>query len=110
MVPFVVVDGLSVLIGGKHDGITNDGELIEVKTRQHWFLGVPIYEKVQLHAYMSIFDKKKATLVESFDGQQRTHEVHFDECFWDDVKMRVEDFVREMKLLSKEHGVGGGAA
>lgn len=76
-----------VYLAGKHDGITEDKTtIVEIKTRQNKFLGVPTYELVQLHAYMHIFNVRKSKLVENYNIENRVHDVPFDDEFWNDVK------------------------
>jgi hypothetical protein len=93
--PICTVDGIEVYIGGKHDGAVDD-KIVEIKTRQRRFLGTPLYERVQVHAYMTIFGVREALLIESFDDENRTHPIAFDDGLWDSVKDAVADFVGEM--------------
>jgi hypothetical protein len=86
--------GSRVFVGGKHDGIDRaNARLIEIKTRQRRFLGVPDYERVQVHAYMAIFGLRNATLIESFLGERREHAVPFDDELWERVRGAVEQFL-----------------
>lgn len=91
--PFIEVRGVRVFLGGRHDGMSDDGtKIVEIKTRQNRFLGTPLYELVQVHAYMFIYGVTEATIVESYNGQERMHEVGFDEKLWERVKKRVHAF------------------
>ena len=91
--------GLEVYIGGKHDGIkANSNMLVEIKTRQNKFIGVRDYELVQVHAYMTIFDKRNAELVESFLGNQRTHAIKFDDAFWGKVTDGIVKFFTDLEI------------
>eukprot|EP00798_Chlamydomonas_sp_ICE-L_P028863 gene28863-32051_t len=47
------------------------------------FLGVPLYELVQIHAYMIIFGAKQSIHVENYMGETRETIIPFDEEFWD---------------------------
>jgi len=96
--PIVTVNGIEVYIGGKHDGMV-DGKIVEIKTRQSRFLGTPVYELVQVHAYMYIFGTRQAMIVESYLGQERVHEIAFDDGFWDTVKSNMNGFVEELVIL-----------
>lgn len=92
--PLLEIRGLRVHIGGKHDGLDRANQMVvEIKTRQRRFLGVPRYELVQLHAYMAIFGMRRALLVESFMGEEREHEVQFDDDLWERVRVSVDEFV-----------------
>lgn len=75
-----------VYLGGKLDAQAVDGELIEIKSRQRRLFGaVPLYEKVQVHAYMHIGGKNTIRVVEAFQGITRDDVVHFDETLWDTI-------------------------
>ena len=93
--PFCTVDNFEVYLGGKHDGKIGD-KIVEIKTRSYKFLGVREYERVQVHAYMHIFETRQAELVESYNGETRTHAVPFDDAFWTGVKESVYTLVREI--------------
>jgi hypothetical protein len=93
--PVLNVRGVEVYVGGRHDG-TLDGELVEIKTRQNRFLGTPDYELVQLHAYMHIYGKSSATLVESFNGDIREHKVPFDTDLWGRVISSTAAFLEDL--------------
>ena len=78
---FVLSDGTAVHVGGRTDGRRGE-ELVEVKTRQRRLLGVPLYERVQLHAYMFALGHRRATLVEAYLGERAEHVVEFDDALW----------------------------
>jgi hypothetical protein len=96
--PIVIVNGQKIYIGGKHDGII-DGKLYEIKCRQKRFMGIPEYEKVQMYAYMVIFNINKCTLVESFQGQEQMHEIDFDPVYWNKIKMHLREFIESLSVL-----------
>lgn len=89
---------MRVYLGGKHDGLAEDGTLIEVKNRMRRFLGVPEYERVQVLAYMRIFGTQRARLVERFGDETREHDVSWDAALWEDVEARTRVFVRDAIL------------
>jgi hypothetical protein len=93
--PICTVGDIEVYIGGRHDGATDD-KIIEIKTRQRRFLGTPLYELVQIHAYMHIFQVREAILIESFDSENKMHPIAFDDALWDGVKDEVAEFVRRL--------------
>jgi hypothetical protein len=95
--PWFSVDAVDVFLGGKHDATSADASTIaEVKTRQRRFLGAPLYERVQVHAYMCITGVRNATLVESFNGERREHAVPFDPELWERVRGEARAFVEEL--------------
>ena len=102
-----------VYVGGKHDGMDGggggqegEGRVVEIKTRQRRFLGCPLYERVQLHAYMHVYGVRRGVLVESYLGERREHEVAFDDALWAEVVDAVGAFVAG---LAQAPGDGAGA-
>lgn len=91
--------GIKVYIGGRHDGIDQNGNLIEIKNRMKRFLGVPKYELVQIHAYMFIFQKTRATIIENYLGDVQEHIVEFDDEFWKSVKSELALFIDKLESL-----------
>jgi hypothetical protein len=96
-------------IGGKVDGITEDGKLVEVKNRQYKLLNsVPVYEKIQIHAYMFITGIKECHLVQCFGDKTESKLIEFDDAFWDDVIKRLNVFVQELaKVIKNEENQDG---
>lgn len=94
-----LASGLEVYIGGKHDGVKEDGSIVEIKTRQYKFLGVRDYERVQVHAYMFIFNTRKAQLVENYNGESKTHNVDFDDVFWGQVEEKLHAFLTSHDIV-----------
>ncbi len=95
--PIIMLDDLEVYVGGRLDGsCAETGRIVEVKTRMRRFMGVPKYEKVQVHAYMHILGMREAELVEMYGGETRRHVVEFDDEFWAGVVDRVYLFVRDL--------------
>lgn len=92
---FQLKNGQFVQIGGKIDGLGEDGSLIEMKNRQYRFFNqVPVYEKIQIHAYMKILDKNECSLVQNFKGKSRYDIVQFDESFWDTIITNLSKFIK----------------
>jgi hypothetical protein len=98
--PLMTVRGVEVYVGGRHDGMTEDGQLVEIKTRQNRFLGTPLYELVQVHAYMHVYGKRTATIIESYNGEQRAHEVNFDDELWGRALSATTAFVEDILAAS----------
>ena len=74
----------SFTLFGRTDGMS-DNQVIETKNRKNRFLGVPLYEKVQVHVYMLLTGTTHSVLLENFDNQQRSHEIKFDNSFWNET-------------------------
>jgi hypothetical protein len=91
---FATLPGFDVFIGGRHDGIMDDRDCVaEIKNRVRRHLGVPFYERVQLHAYMSIFKVEKGLLIENFKNDRREHDVPFDPELWGGVVAATVEFI-----------------
>lgn len=89
-----------VVLGGRVDGLSKDGRLVEVKNRQRRFFGrIPLYEQVQVMAYMALTGSKECEVIERFDGESRVKIVRFDENFWGKVVADMLAFARKMFLL-----------
>lgn len=91
-----VVQNAALYLGGRLDGLRRgaDGSLtiVEIKTRVNRLLGVPTYERVQIHAYMFIHGARRGRLVENFGSQVVEHVVDFDDVFWAGVTAALSDF------------------
>lgn len=88
------------LLGGRVDGVSSDGTLIEVKERRHkLFHEIPVYEKVQLHAYMCLTGKKECQLVQRYQEETDVSTVHFDDRFWYDVILRATTFCANFQAI-----------
>jgi len=55
------------------------------------FRHVPLYERVQLHVYMYLCRLTRATLCETYDGQQETHVIDFDPELWATVTSKLQE-------------------
>lgn len=81
---------------GRPDGIVRNAsgqivDLVEYKQRMNRLFGsVPLYEQIQLHAYMFLCDLTQATLCETFNGTQAIHVIKFDPTLWDNVVCELE--------------------
>jgi hypothetical protein len=67
-------------------GCRFDGPQVEIKTRKSKLLGVPDYEKVQIHIYMAVSGCDSWTLIEKYNDQEVDHLINFDPVFFDKVK------------------------
>ena len=94
-------------IGGKIDGITSDMKtIVEVKNRVNkLFNQLRDYEKIQTYAYMNIFDKKKATLVECLktnNSEMNFIDIKYQKSFWDNhIEPRIIAFIKLFEKVVK---------
>ena len=72
-------------------GCRFDGEQVEIKCRKSKFLGVPDYEKVQMHFYMAAINVNEWTLKEKYNDQIKDHFIEFDNTFFEEVKNDLHD-------------------
>lgn len=94
-----------VNVGGRVDGLTND-KVIEVKSRRHRFFStLPLYEKVQVQAYMFLTDKPIAEVVQKYDGMMRSDEYVADTEFWAEVCAAALKFASELENLIDAHPI-----
>lgn len=91
-------------IGGRIDGLTEDGKLVEIKNRQYRiFSVVPIYEKVQVHAYMFLLGLQECHLVQVYNEDSDTTIVKFDPEFWKSITEKITDFsIRYERIMESE--------
>lgn len=98
--PIITISNHKIFLGGRHDGIDDNNNLIEIKNRVKGFRNtIPLYELVQLHAYMYIFDIKQATLIENYKNKQKEHIIDFDDTLWNDIKVNLTIFMEEILNL-----------
>lgn len=89
-----------VIMGGRVDGLSKEGRLIEVKNRQRrFFQNVPLYEQVQIMCYQVLTGAKECELIQCFDGESRVTVVPFDEKLWEDVETAMLSFADKMFSL-----------
>ena len=103
-------DGVEIFVGGKLDGLSDDGTtIVELKNRvNRLFYKIPMYEVVQVQAYLHVVPTAtNACLVECLtrdDGSIVTNTVHMrrDDFLWkDDIVPSLCRFVRVLlRVLS----------
>ena len=99
-------DGKVVILGGRVDGLSDDGRLVEIKNRQRrFFNSVPLYEKVQVLAYMVLTGSPQCELVERFDNEFKVTVVPFDETLWDKIVFEMLNFSKKMFILFNDESV-----
>ena len=73
-------------IGGRVDGLRED-RVVEVKCRRNRFFSfLPLYENVQIHAYMVLTGHAMCDVVQKYGHSVRTETHHFDDIFWNGVR------------------------
>ncbi len=88
------VKGFDVILCGKVDGMLDDGTLVETKNRRNRLMWkIPIYEKVQMEAYMWLADSEKCHHIENFDGKQRETLYERNPRLWDMCVEKLEKFI-----------------
>lgn len=88
---------------GRIDGMTENGTLIEMKNRVYRFFDdIPIYEQVQLQAYMHLTEKSEVKYIQTFKGESRSEIVPFDPSFWESIVSKLVDFNHRFKLLLED--------
>ena len=94
---FKAADGSHISIGGKVDGFSATGELVEVKNRQRKILQyIPLHERVQMHAYMFLTGTTECTLVQTCGDDTQSTAVPLDEFLWQNVQEHLADFNRRL--------------
>jgi len=96
------------MIGGRIDGVNEDGILVEIKNRQNRiFSFIPSYEKVQIHVYMKLLNFKTAHLVQKITiqnkNESKTNVIEFDEKYWDDIEDACRKFVAKLESIINDH-------
>ena len=106
-------DAYTVVLCGKVDGLVGPsssksegnktaaaGKVVEVKCRRgRFFENIPLYEQVQVHAYMFLTRRKSCDLVQKFGQQIRITPVEFDRKFWAGVCGRAVLAARDLLLV-----------
>ena len=101
--------GLSVIMGGRVDGVTLDSggninKVIEVKNRTaRLFYTLRDYEKVQTLIYMKLFNLENLDLIEILRKDSKVESniinIDFDNQFWEEqilerIKIYIADFLK----------------
>jgi len=88
------------LIGGKTDGITEDGTLIEVKNRQRSIMQpIPYYELIQVHVYMILTGLLECTFVQTCGDETVSELIEFDAQVWDDILTKLKDYSLQLDQI-----------
>lgn len=93
--------GIPFGVGGRLDGLDAEERVVEIKNRTSRYLGLTVYEKPQLFAYMFITKTSQAVFIENLNGKSRSMHVDFDTDYWNDVASKLEaiaNLVQYMKI------------
>lgn len=101
------IDGVTVFVGGKIDGITEDRSLVvEIKNRiRRLFYKVPFYEIVQLQCYLHLLNVDKGVIVECLNGSDESSAMNVvpvsrDLHLWNTILVpKMKDYVRNFVTL-----------
>ena len=86
-------ESLNWSIGGRIDGIMEDGTIVEIKNRIYrLFYKLRDYERVQIQSYMYIFRAEQGVLVEAKGGQINSIDVEFNDEAYEEIKDRIRRF------------------
>ena len=83
-----------VILLGAVDGITNDGRVVEIKTRtQRLFNKLREYEQVQLEGYLYLTGYTNIILYENYGKKGNYIHYDHDEDFWNECIESVKEFI-----------------
>jgi hypothetical protein len=89
-----------IIVQGKIDGMIGTDTVVESKNRsKRLFYKIPIYEKVQLEAYLYLTQTKKALHIENYNEMTNEQYYDHDKLFWDECSEKLITYVTQ-KLLS----------
>lgn len=91
--------GTAFGVGGRLDGLDAEERVVEIKNRTSRYLGLTVYEKPQLFAYMFIMQTTNAVFIENLNGKSRTLHVEFDEDYWTDITAKLESVANLVELV-----------
>ena len=93
--------GNVITLMGRCDGVQevdDENVIIEVKNRQKWFF-YPIYEKVQIHAYMAMTKINKCILIQRLHGVDKKDFHGFEMEFWEEIETRLIDLYEKFNII-----------
>jgi len=84
--------GKNYVLVGKIDGVEEDlGYLIEHKHRMNRiFSFIPMYERIQIMAYMKLTGVPKAKCVQYYKDDTKTHELLWNDDTWERINSKLE--------------------
>jgi len=86
-------ENIKWFIGGKIDGLLEDGTIIEVKNRMYkLFYTLREYENIQIQSYMYIFNTMNSILIESINKKINIINVEFNESEYYLIKNKIKSF------------------
>jgi hypothetical protein len=97
--------GENYVVVGRVDGVTEDGCIVEVKTRKNWFARPPDYDVVQLQVYLRLRGAQEGVLEESSQrdpGLWRSTKVTCNDQEWEQIDEQLREASREIREASLE--------
>lgn len=87
----------------KREGV--GGTVLEIKKRKNrFFYSMPQYERVQVEAYMRMYNTRDAAHVQSFGGVERIEWVEADDDFWSKVVAAAQTCVADALKCARWRG------
>jgi hypothetical protein len=85
-----------IQIGGRIDGLLDDGTLVEIKNRKsRLFSTIPVYEQIQVHCYMFLLEKPNCKIIQRLkSSEQNEKTVEWDEKLWTTIVERLDKFTK----------------
>jgi Rieske Fe-S protein len=94
-----IAESLSVMIGGRVDGISS-GKVVETKCRQNrFFKYIPDYELVQIMCYMKLTGLDKCDLVQKLGDKVQIKQYSFDEEKWNGIALACIQFAQQLQMV-----------
>lgn len=98
------VEGVPWILGGRVDGQTSSGDVVEIKNRTRRLFGrVPDYERVQVLCYCYLLDAKKAYLIEKTQNEHGVHSIEYDLEEFEQIRKDLEAFVRDVLAMQRDY-------
>lgn len=88
-------------VGGRVDGVDEEGRVVEIKNRaRRFFPTVPDYELVQVQTYMALLDADETVFVQQLNGQQRSTVIQRDLVMWQvEIVPKLHQFMNLLDLF-----------
>lgn len=97
------LNGPGFVLVGRIDGATEDGRIVEVKTRKNWFFRAPDYDIVQLQVYLRMRRCQAGVLEERSQKDpalQRSTPVVCNESTWKDMETALTAAADELRTAN----------
>jgi hypothetical protein len=89
------------ILSGSIDG-QQEGKVIEIKNRKHFWKEVPEYDIIQLKCYMKMKGNVDGVLYETFPNQESRETVlHWNDEEWDEIHKGLESVANFVSNISQ---------